>query len=98
MKTELNELTRDDIVSELKRGTRIILQVRHAERPQMDPDDPTFGDGLPITAEGIRTARIFGESFKDFAASVQFIASPLRRTQMTAEMIAAGIGDRKSVV
>ena len=84
-------LTRDDILSELRRGTRIILQVRHAERPKMDPDDPTFGDSLPLTAEGIRTARAFGESFKGWR-EVQFYASPLRRTRMTAEEIAAGMG------
>jgi broad specificity phosphatase PhoE len=85
------EMTREEIAAELRRGTRVILQVRHAERPKMDPDDPTFGDSLPITAEGIRTARAFGESFKEFR-DVQFYASPLRRTRMTAEEIAAGMG------
>ena len=91
------EMTREEIAAELRRGTRVILQVRHAERPKMDPDDPTFGDSLPITAEGIRTARAFGESFKEFH-DVQFYASPLRRTRMTAEEIAAGMGITNPVI
>lgn len=88
----MNEMSIDELVVELKRGTRVILQVRHAERPKMDPDDPTFGDSLPITEEGIRTSRLFGEKLRDFAGKVQFYASPLRRTRMTAEKIAEGMG------
>ena len=91
------EMTREEIAAELRHGTRVILQVRHAERPKMDPDDPTFGDSLPITAEGIRTARAFGESFKEFR-DVQFYASPLRRTRMTAEEIAAGMGITNPII
>jgi len=86
------EMTLDDIASALRGGSRVILQVRHAERPKMDPTDPTFGDSLPLTAEGVRTARLLGESLAPFADSVQFLASPLRRTRMTAELIAEGMG------
>ena len=75
-----------------KDGVRCILQVRHAERPKMDPDDPTFGDALPITEEGVRTARELGARLSHFGGDVQFASSPLRRTRMTAEMIAAGMG------
>jgi len=87
----MKELTLDDIAAELKKGTRVILQVRHAERPKIDPKDPTFGDALHLTAEGARTARLFGERFRDFADSVQFFASPLTRTRETAELIAEGM-------
>ena len=86
------EMTIDEFAAELRRGSRAILMVRHAERPKMDPDDPTFGDALPLTDEGVRTARILGERLRDFAADVQFYASPLRRTRMTAAMIAEGMG------
>jgi len=86
------ELTLDDIAAELRKGTRVILQVRHAERPKMDPDDPTFGDALHLTAEGVRTSRLFGERLRAFADSVQFYASPLTRTRETAALIAEGMG------
>ena len=85
-------MTLGELAAELRRGSRVILQVRHAERPKMDPKDPTFGDKLPLTAEGERTARLFGEALGDFAGDVQFYASPLRRTRMTAELIAEGMG------
>ena len=83
------------VLAEIARGARCILQVRHAERPKMDPDDPSFGDALPITEEGVRTARRLGEMLAPLASDVQFYASPLRRTRMTAEMIAAGMGVEK---
>jgi len=88
----MNELTLEDIADELRKGTRVILQVRHAERPKMDPDDPTFGDALHLTAEGVRTSRIFGARLADFSDSVQFYASPLTRTRETAALIAEGMG------
>lgn len=86
------EMTLEELVAELRRGERVILLVRHAERPKMDPTDPTFGDALPLTAEGVRTARLLGESLKEFAGDAGFYASPLRRTRMTAELIAEGMG------
>jgi len=86
------ELSLDDIAAELRAGNRVILLVRHAERPRMDPDDPTFGDALPITDEGVRSSRLFGERLADFGGDVQFYSSPLRRTRMTAATIAAGMG------
>lgn len=79
-------------------GVRCILQVRHAERPKMDPDDPTFGDALPITEEGVRTARMLGEALAAFRGDVQFASSPLTRTRMTAEKIAEGMGVEKPVI
>ena len=86
------EITLDELKAELKKGTRIILQVRHAERPKMDPDDPTFGDSLPLTEEGCRTAHELGKMLYEFRYDTDFVASPLRRTTMTAELIAAGMG------
>ena len=57
----------------------------------MDPDDPTFGDALELTYEGVRTAKKLGVMLKEFADSVQFASSPLTRTRMTAECIAEGM-------
>ncbi len=88
----MNEMTINELVAELRKGMRVILQVRHAERTKIDPDDPTFGDAVAITPEGIRTSLLFGEKLRDFAGSVQFCASPLLRTRMTAEKIAEGMG------
>ena len=86
------ELTIEELKEELRRGVRCALQVRHAERPKMDPDDPTFGDALPLTAEGERTATRLGELLKEFKDETTFWSSPLRRTRMTAECIARGMG------
>jgi len=89
----MDELTIDEFTAELGReGVRCILQVRHAERPKMDPDDPTFGDALPITEEGLRTSHELGRRLAAFRDEVTFLSSPLRRTRMTAERIAAGMG------
>ena len=86
------ELTLDELKDELRRGTRVVLMLRHAERPKMDPDDPTFGDALALTYDGVRTAKKLGALLKEFAGDVQFAASPLTRTRMTAACVAEGMG------
>jgi len=86
------EMSLEALAAELRRGARVILQVRHAERPKMDPKDPTFGDALPLTSEGERTARLFGKALSEFSDDVQFWSSPLLRTRMTAMRIAEGMG------
>ena len=87
------ELTLEEWKREMARpGVRCILQVRHAERPKMDPKDPTFGDTLALTPEGCRTARELGRLLAEFRDDVTFVSSPLRRTRMTAELIAEGMG------
>ena len=91
----MNEMTIEELKREIRSGARCILQVRHAERPKMDPDDPTFGDTLALTDEGVRTARALGRILSEFRDDVQFCASPLRRTVMTAELIAEGMGTER---
>lgn len=86
------EMTIEELKAELRAGARAILQVRHAERPKMDPDDPTFGDALHLTREGVRTARLLGESLAEFAGDAAFASSPLTRTRETAACIAEGMG------
>jgi len=88
----MNEMTIAELCEELRCGTRVILQVRHAERPKMDPDDPTFGDALSLTKEGARTARLLGQALAEFRDDVTFWSSPLTRTRETAACIAAGMG------
>lgn len=77
---------------ELAKGNRVLLLVRHAERPHIDHEDPTFGGALPITENGKRMCEDFGKALKGAVRDVQFRASPLRRTVMTAQYIAKGLG------
>ena len=88
----MQEMTIEELIGEIRRGARVTLMVRHGERPKMDQDDPTFGDALELTYEGTRTAKKLGVMLKEFADDVQFAASPLTRTRMTAECIAEGMG------
>ena len=82
----------DDVKSELRQGSRVLLMVRHAERPHIDHEDPTFGAALPITENGRLASEGYGARLREFAAETQFYASPLSRTIMTAEAIARGMG------
>ena len=88
----MQEMTIGELIGEIGNGSRVALMVRHAERPKMDPDDPTFGDALELTYEGTRTAKKLGTMLAVFADDVQFYASPLTRTRMTAACIAEGMG------
>ena len=90
--TSLGELTLEDVHALLRAGNRVLLMTRHAERPHIDHEDPTFGAALPLTADGEEMSRAFGRLIRPFAEAVQFASSPLRRTMMTAECIAEGMG------
>ena len=86
------EISIEELKAEIRAGARALLQVRHAERPKMDPDDPSFGDDLHLTREGVRTARLLGEALAEFSGDVAFASSPLTRTRETAACIAEGMG------
>ena len=86
------------VAAELNRGNRVLLMVRHAERPKIASDDPTFGMTLPLTEAGKEMSYTFGTLLKPYAAVTQFLASPLLRTRMTAECIARGMGIEKPVI
>lgn len=77
---------------QLARGNRVLLVVRHSERPKIDGEDKTFGAALPLTPEGERLCLAYGRLLKGVADDVQFRASPLRRTVLTAQFIAEGLG------
>ena len=86
------ELTLADVGALLRAGNRVLLMTRHAERPHIDHEDPSFGQDLPITENGQDMSRAFGAAFRPFADIVQFASSPLRRTMMTTACIAEGMG------
>ena len=85
-------MTLEEVKDAIRCGARVALLVRHAERPKIDPDDPTFGDSLALTYEGCRTARKLGTLLADFREEVQFASSPLMRARMTASLVAEGMG------
>ena len=90
-----NETTIEEVAEAIKRGERVLLMTRHAERPHIDPEDPTFGESLPLTPSGEKMAYDFGTQLKAILPDetrVQFMASPLVRTRLTAATIAKGMG------
>lgn len=87
-----DEIELSDVAALLRGGHRVLLMMRHAERPHIDHDDPTFGAALPITAKGERMCEWVGGKLAEFADGAQFFASPLRRTVMTAFGVARGMG------
>ncbi len=87
-----DSMTPDDVRRELAAGRRVLLVVRHAERPKIAGEDKTFGAALALTANGEKMSTDFGRLLRGASDSVQFRASPLLRTVMTAERIAEGMG------
>ena len=90
--TEKKDFSLADVCAALDGGCRVLLLVRHAERPPISDDDPSFGETLPITDVGCETSRRFGEILRRYAGNVQFLSSPMRRTLMTSDCIAEGMG------
>ena len=88
----MDEWTIREVREELARGSRVLLLVRHSERPRLAFDDKTFGAALPLTAHGEELCREYGRLLAGATDDVQFRASPLRRTVMTAELVAEGMG------
>lgn len=87
----MNEITISDVRKALDDGQRVLLMTRHAERPHIDPEDPTFGESLPITEDGVKMAFDFGRALRGASDDVQFMSSPLHRTRLTALHIARGM-------
>jgi broad specificity phosphatase PhoE len=75
----------------LDSGERVMLFIRHSERPPICTDDKEFGRHLALTERGIAMAVEAGGRFKGVARAA-FFASPMQRCRMTAEHIAAGMG------
>lgn len=81
-----------DVRQALAAGSRVLLFVRHAERPKIGYEDKTFGGTLPLTPAGEEMSVAYGRLLAGASDDIQFRASPLLRTVMTAERIAAGMG------
>ena len=86
------EVSVSDVIAELRRGSRVLLLLRHSERPKIGYEDKTFGASLPLTENGKRLCVEFGRMLAGATPSVEFRASPLLRTVMTAELVAEGMG------
>jgi hypothetical protein len=56
----VGEVSFADIAEALRCGDRVAIVMRHAERPPLPPNDPTFGKDLPLTRRGRREADAFG--------------------------------------
>ena len=48
----IGDVTMQDVGIALKRGDRVAIIVRHAERPPLEKNDPTFGKELRLTEHG----------------------------------------------
>ena len=85
-------ITYDELILELQAGASAGLMMRHAERPHIDREDPTFGESLSLTAEGEALAQELGKKFQAFAEETEFHSSPMNRTRTTARRFAEGMG------
>ena len=76
----------------LEEGARVALYIRHAERPPLDPDDPTFGETLALTEAGMHEARALGTALRGSVRAARLWASPMERTRRTVQLVAEGAG------
>lgn len=93
------QITLRDIEQALRTyGLRVILLIRHAECPPLDPSDTTFGARLSITKKGRADALAFGGALAKFvhAGDAAVFASETLRTIQTASAILRCIADKES--
>ena len=64
----VGEINFQDIENALMKGERVVLILRHAERPALEKDDPTFGQGIGITAKGRMDAKVLGFALRQFSS------------------------------
>ncbi|MDA3923927.1 MAG: histidine phosphatase family protein [Kiritimatiellae bacterium] len=74
----------------LDQGKRVIIFLRHSERPEICTNDKDFGKHLGLTKNGIAMARKAGAILKGFE-DVDFFASPMERCRLTASHFAKGM-------
>ena len=91
---EPDEITFRYVADELRNGTHVALLVRHAERPPLPANDPTFGRDLPLTERGVADAIRYGRELSLFACGEQMTiaAGGNRRCLETAFHILDGMG------
>ena len=92
------EMDLSDVKKALAAGGRATILMRHAERPPLADNDPTFGASLSLTPRGWASARQFGETLANAVRpkSVAFYASGTFRTLQTACGMAMGLDAAKA--
>ena len=93
VRKSVGEMTLNHIRYALEMGSRVVLLIRHAERPPLDPSDTSFGATLPLTDGGREDARRLGVQLADMISPpfVRLFASRTFRTIETACEIARGM-------
>ena len=88
------ETTLRHVADELHDGTRVAILVRHAERPPLPANDPTFGRNLPLTERGAMEATRYGRELGHLACTdqVTMAAGGNRRCMETAFHMLEGMG------
>ena len=93
-----SQATYGELLAELQDGARVALMIRHAERPHIDRNDPTFGETLALTSAGQAAAFQLGMLLAPLSGDVEFHSSPMNRTRETARQIACGMGIATPVI
>jgi hypothetical protein len=90
----IGDVTMQDVGIALKRGDRVAIIVRHAERPPLEKNDPTFGKELRLTEHGREQAEAFGFVLSQFTenASRYITTGENLRCDETARLIAKELG------
>lgn len=85
----MNEVSLWDVGAALNRGENVAIVVRHAERPPLAEDDPTFGAGLELTDHGRAQADAFGFVLSQYRGNAfcEVYSSVMKRCLQTAEII-----------
>lgn len=93
VRKSVGKMTLNHIHYALEMGSRVVLLIRHAERPPLDPSDTSFGATLPLTDGGRKDARRLGVQLAEMIspAFVRLCASRTFRTIETACEIAKGM-------
>jgi len=99
-RTPVGEVGMQDIAIALHRGERVAVLLRHAERPPLEKDDPTFGKTLSLTENGRAQAETLGFLLAQFGgkATVEVLSSDTRRCQETARIVARELRVRDGVI
>ena len=87
-------MTFAEIAESIRHGARAVLLVRHAERPPLKANDPTFGRDLALTERGVADAIRYGQGLSSFFGGepVTMAAGGNRRCMETAFCILKGMG------
>ncbi|MDR1760607.1 MAG: histidine phosphatase family protein [Fibrobacter sp.] len=85
-------LLTEELLKQKRKGERLLLLIRHAERFPIAAHDPHHGVATLLTKTGKLQAQTFGEKLKPFS-SAAYWSSPVMRCLETASLIAKGRGD-----